>query len=262
MAKVLPPVRPNAGLESRYRAILVKMIRAMSADVTDQVKRAYKRNEPLATDELPAAALRKLMRKLSGEWQGKFDKLSVELGKYFAQAAEKRSTKQLQRILREGGFTVSFKMTRTMQDVMNATIGEQVGLIKSIPAKYFTEIEGAVMRSVSAGRDLAPLAKTLEDQYGVTKRRAALIARDQNNKATATMTRVRRVEAGLFKAKWRHSGRNGKSARPTHVAAGKRGQIFDIREGWFDPNVKAFIQPGELVSCGCTSAPVIEGISE
>lgn len=259
MPKVLPPVRPNAGLESRYRAILVKMIRAMSADVTAQVKRAYKRNEPLATDELPAAALRKLMRKLSGEWQGKFAKMSVELGKYFAQAAEKRSTAQLRRILREGGFTVSFKMTRTMQDVMSATMGEQVGLIKSIPAKYFTEIEGAVMRSVSAGRDLAPLAKTLEDQYGVTRRRAAFIARDQMNKASATMSRVRMMESGISEAVWVHSG-GGREPRPTHLAAGKRKQRFKIADGWFDPHEQRNILPGELPNCKCVARPVIEGI--
>ena len=65
--------------------------------------------------------------------------------------------------------------------------------------------------SVSAGRDLGTLAKQLEKRYGVTKRRAALISKDQNSKATSNMVRSSHVEHGITKATWRFWG--GKTPR-------------------------------------------------
>lgn len=232
----------------------------MAEAVLKTLSRAYKANEPeIAQDDMPYAELKRSVRLLSRRWQRKFDKAAPELADYFAQAANKRSATQLKRILADSGFAVEFKMTRATRDVLGASIAEQVSLIKSIPAKYFTDIEGAVMRSVSAGRDLKSLTDHLQNTYGLTHRRAAFIARDQNNKATAALTRVRQQEIGVTEAVWVHSG-GGKTQRPTHVAASKRGQKYDVRKGWWDPAVEQFIFPGELPNCRCVSRPVIPGL--
>ena len=89
------------------------------------------------------------------------------------------------------------------------------------------------MRSVSAGRDLGQMTEELKERYGVTHRRAAFIARDQNDKATANFVRVRQVENGV-KAKWLHSAAGKeKYRRKTHVAnSGKR----YVMAGIFDPS--------------------------
>lgn len=255
----MEPVRPNAGTEARYRRQLQALVKAMAASVLKTLRRVYAANEPeIAKDELPYAELKRAVRKLSRRWQRKFDEAAPQLADYFAQAANKRSATQLKRILKEGGFTVEFKMTRAARDVLGASIAEQVSLIKSIPEKYFTDIEGAVMRSVSAGRDLKSLTDNLQKNYGVTHRRAAFIARDQNNKATAALTRVRQQEIGVTEAVWVHSG-GGKTQRPSHVAASKRQQRYDVTKGWWDPDVEQFIFPGELPNCRCVSRPVIPG---
>lgn len=255
--RTLPAVHPNKGTEAIFRRKLDRLIQEMNDSVLYWLSAAYKANEPvIAQDELPSAALKRIVNRLRRRWQRKFDEAGPLLGKYYAQSAERRSAKQLEQILRDAGFSVQFKMTRPMQDVMNATINEQVGLIKSIPQKYFTEIEGMVMRSVSTGRDLGPLAKSLQAQYGVTRRRAALIARDQNNKATASMTRVRQQELGITEAIWMHSA-GGKEPRPTHVK--NDGKRYDVAKGWFDPAVGKFIHPGELISCRCVSRSVVPG---
>lgn len=144
-----------------------------------------------------------------------------------------------------------------MRDALEATVAENVSLIKSIGSQYLTAIEGHVMRSVTTGRDLAPLARRLELQYGVTRRRAALIARDQNNKATAVITRERQNELGI-KAIWLHSA-GGKEPRPTHVA--NSGKVYDPKEGWFDPDVGEHIWPGTLINCRCVSKSVIPGLT-
>jgi uncharacterized protein with gpF-like domain len=92
----------------------------------------------------------------------------------------------------------------------------------------------------------------------VTKRRAALISRDQNNKATAVITRVRQQELGVAEAIWVHSTA-GKTPRPTHVKAGRERVRYAIAEGWYDPHEKKNVWPGELINCRCVSRAVIPG---
>ena len=145
-------------------------------------------------------------------------------------------------------------MTDTLRDAYQAVIAEQVGLIKSIASQHLTHVQTLVMQSVQKGGDLHTLSKQLESQYGVTKRRAALIARDQNAKATAVITKVRQREIGVTTAIWKHS-HAGKVPRPSHLAAD--GQEYDIDKGMYLDGVWTW--PGMEINCGCFSRPVISG---
>jgi SPP1 gp7 family putative phage head morphogenesis protein len=257
--KVLTAVRPNVGIEAAYREKLQALIADMDKSVVYWLRAAYRANEPvMAQDRTPADELRDAPRKLAKRWQKNFDEAAPALADYFAQAVADRSSGALKAILKKAGFTVKFKMTRAMRDVMAATVGQQVSLIKSIPSQYFTNIEGLVMRSVQSGRDLAQLTKDLQQQFGVTHRRAAFIARDQNNKATASMTRARQDELGLNEAIWIHSG-GGKHPRPTHVAM--QGKKYDVNKGMWDSAVNRWIFPGEEINCRCISRSIIPGFS-
>lgn len=262
--RIIPPVRPSAAISAWYRAELDALIADMHASVIYWLRASYKANPPvLAQDELPSQALWRAMHKLRRRWQKQFDEAAPKLAKHFAKKAENRSSARLKTILNEAGMTVKFTMTRAQADVMRATMHEQVSLIRSIPQKHFTEIEGLVMRSVQAGRDLGPLADALQKQYGSTKKRAALIARDQNNKATATMTMARQVEMGIEEAIWVHS-HAGKVPRPTHRA--NDGKRYDVKRGWYDPDADGrgrgrYIHPGELINCRCVSRSIIPGFS-
>jgi hypothetical protein len=290
--KAVKPVHPNQGIEAAYRCILKKIINKMHCSVLYWMSASFKANEPevtdlaqdsmvslepgadlvatrrwlsgdapgstLAQDALPATELRRSVRKLARRWQRKFNEAAPELATWFLQSVETRSSLALQNILKRGGWTVDFKMTKAQRDVMRAAINENVSLIKSIPSQYFTQIEGMVMRSVTTGRDLHQLTKDLKKQFRVTERRAQLIARDQTNKSTAVLTRTRHLELGLTKAIWVHSG-GGNHPRPSHVKAGRDQVQYDISRGWYDPHEKAWIHPGQLINCKCLSRPVISG---
>jgi len=199
----------------------------------------------MALDASPAEHLRKAFAKLRKRWLRNIDEAAPKLARWFAQSAARRSDGVLARILRDGGFSVKMQHTPATRDILEASVAENVALIKSIPQQYLTQVEGIVMRSVQTGRDLEQLTRDLRAQFGVTKRRAAFIALDQNNKATAAMTRARQMEFGL-KAIWRHS-HAGKKPRPTHVANDR--QPYDPVEGWFDPHERKRIWPGTLINC-------------
>lgn len=237
------------------------MIDAMAKSVEYWLTATYRQNEPrIAQDESPADALRRSMKELSKRWLDKFDEMSVKMAEYFTQSVEKRSTAAMKKILKDGGWTVSFQMTPAMRDIADATVHANVSLIKSIPQKYLADVEGSVMRSVQAGRDLGSLTEDLQKHYGVTRRRAAFIARDQNNKATAAFKRARELELGLDEAEWHHS-HGSKEPRPTHVEAGRQKARYKISQGWYDPAVGRYIQPAEEPGCKCFGRPVIKGFS-
>lgn len=258
--KVLRPVLANAGIEAQYRRKLEAMIDEMARSVFWWVKAAYRRDPPeiMAQDELSSAAMRDAIKKLVKRWQDRFDVASQELAKYFALSIQQRSDAALRKILKDGGFAIEFKMTRAQRDVLNASIAENVSLIKSIPAQFLTQVEGSVYRAVTAGRDLKMLTDDLRKHYGVTRRRAKFIALDQSNKVTASLNRARMIEIGIDQAVWRHS-HAGKIPRPSHVAMD--GKKYDVAKGMYDSAVKKFVLPGELPRCRCFSRAIMPGFN-
>lgn len=263
--KTLQPVRSAPLIEADYRARLERLTAEMCRSTLYWVRAAYRRDEPelaslLAQDDSPALSLRRVVRRLARRWQRRFDELAPELATHFATAVKSRSDVALARNLRKGGMSVRFKTTRAVNDVLQASIAENVSLIRSIPQRYFSEIEGMVMRSVQVGRDLKTLTEDLERQYHVTHRRAALIARDQNNKCTAVIQRTRQAELGITEAIWVHS-HGGKTPRPTHVRAGRDQIRYNIAEGWLDPALNRRIWPGTEINCRCIARPIVLGFS-
>jgi uncharacterized protein with gpF-like domain len=258
--KVLRPVHPNVGIEAEYRRKVRALVDEMAASYEHWIKAQYRATPPrLAMDATPAKELERELSMLGKRWQKKIDAAAPKLGDWFAQRASRRSSLALKKILADGGLTVNLTITPTMRDAYQAVVAENVGLIKSIGQQYHSQVQGLVMRSVAAGHDLGTLTKELRARYGVSYRRAALIARDQNRKATSVFVRVRQKELGLT-AIWLHS-HGGKEPRPTHFK--NSGKTYDPAKGWFDPDpkVKRFIWPGELINCRCVSTSVVKGFS-
>lgn len=255
--KTARAVTPNLGVEAAYKRELDKLIAEMSNSFEYWVAAAYKANPPrmeVAMDALPSSELAKKIAAIGKRWIKKFDDMSTKIATKFAESGRKATDSSFQSALKDSGWAVKFQVTPVMRDAMNATIEENVSLIKSIPQEYLTDVQGTVMRGFSQGRDLKAISDELQKRYGVTKRRAALIARDQSNKLTATVTQARRVELGLFDAIWVHSG-GGKEPRPSHVKAGKDKRKFDVREGCLIDG--HYILPGQEINCRCSSRTVL-----
>lgn len=256
-SKVLAAVHPNSGIEAAYRRKLDALVAEMHKSVLFWLSAAYKATPPkMAADASPAEMLRRAFARVARRWQRRFDDMAPNLAKYFATASMERADGALASILKEGGMTVEFKMTPAVNDAFRATLFENVNLIKSIPQQYLTQVQGSVMRSVQTGRDLGVLRKEIEARYELTRKRATLIAKDQNNKATAVITRARQSELGITQALWMHSSA-GKHPRASHVAA--NGKPYDVAKGMFLDGVWTF--PGHEINCRCVSRSIVAGFS-
>lgn len=260
-AQRLPPVRPNLGVEYAYQRRIDALLSKMAEAVHMTVMAVWRRKPPemLATDESPASALKDAIDKLSREWEGRFDTFAREWGRKFSHDTIDHADRSFASHLRNAGFTVKFQMGRAANDILQATIHENVALIKSIPSEYFTQVEGIVMRGVTAGRDMHIITEELTKQLGVGQRRAEIIARDQSNKATAAITRARQSEVGIVEAEWLHS-RGGRHPRRSHLV--NDGKRYNVKTGWFDPDEKQWIWPGTLINCRCVTASIIPGLDD
>lgn len=265
--KILPPVHPNVGLEMEYARKLEALVDAMHKSIKYWVLMNYKNNLPgtvtiMAEDDSTSVTLDKIMRRLSRYWQKKFIEAAQQLGIYFAQKSTQRADTTLKQILKESGFAIEFKLTAAARDVLQSTVKENVALITNLSQQHLKQIEILVHHSVQSGRDLGGLAKELEQRYDMTKKRARLIAKDQNNKATASIVRVRQNEIGIKQAKWLHS-HAGKTPRPTHVAMNSK--LYDVVEGMWDKDADGkgkgrYVYPGELINCRCVSRSIIPAL--
>lgn len=253
--KILGAVRPNVGIAVSYQRALDALVSEMQTSLIYWLRAGYKADEPeMAQDKSPARELNDRMRRVAGRWQKKFDAEAPGLAKKFAESATSRSDASLRAQLRKAGLTVQFKMTRGANDALQAVIAENIGLIKSISSEHLQGAQGILMRSVSRGRDLGGMTKELEERYGITRRRAAGIAKDQNNKATAIIQRVRQKELGITEAFWLHN--SSKHPRQSHVDA--NGKRYEIAKGmWIDGE---YILPGEKINCHCLSRSIIPAI--
>lgn len=253
--KVARAVHANAGEAARYRRRMLALIDEMHTSVLYWLRATYREAPPaLAQDASPSRVMQARLRGLAKRWRKRFDDSAPKIAEAYLKGQFKATDSAMRSALKDAGWTVKFEMTPGVRDAFEASLAENVGLIRSIPEQYLQQVEGAVMRSYSAGRDLSTMVKQIRRIYPKAADRAVLIARDQSNKANGVVTRARQLELGISEAVWMHS-HAGKVPRPTHVAM--NGKKFKVADGMYDSAVKRNVLPGELINCRCTSRAVL-----
>ncbi len=129
---------------------------------------------------------------------------------------------------------------------VEAFVSENVALIKSIPNKYFDDVEARVSRAVNEGATPASLAQELEDAYDLSSKRAQLIARDQIGKLYGNVAEARNKQMGVRRYFWRTS--RDERVRQEHAALGlasDQGKTFTYDEGATEDGEN----PGEPINC-------------
>lgn len=255
--QTLTPIRSNAGVRAAYQKWLDAEIEEMHRSILYWVKAEY-RKTGIAQDATPAAMMVEAMRRLARRWRDHFDDVAAEMAKRFADRVLRNSDAALQASLAQKDIpTVRFTMSEPMRNAMQAVTAGNVNLIKSIAEQHLTQVETLVMQSVERGRDVGTLQMKLVEQFGVTRRRAATIARDQNNKATAIMQTARQQGLGITEGIWKHS-HAGKTPRPSHLKANN--QRFNLKQGLYLDG--EWVLPGEAINCRCTWAPILPWIDD
>ena len=253
--KVARPVFANVAVKRRYQKRMIALIREMAASVEYWIVAQRSRNPPeMAQDALPSAEIQRELRKLSKRWQGKFDEMAPKIAESFLKNQFRGTDSAFRQALRDAGWSIEFTLTPAMRDAFEASLAQNVGLIRSIPEQYLQQVEGIVMRNYASGRNLKSMAEEIRGRFHVAADRAVLIARDQSNKANSVVQKARQRELGITEAIWLHS-HAGREPRPTHVAM--NGKRYLVDKGMWDSAVGKWVFPGEEINCRCVGRSVL-----
>lgn len=257
-AILVQPVRPSAAVEAAYRRKLLDMIDAMHKTVMFHIKADWKKSG-LAMDLDPRAQMDAAVRKMAKQWMDNFKSQSKSIADGFSNGTLSHHDRAFKASMRKAGFTVRPQIDKAIRRELDDRVDENIGLISSIPEEYMDGLKMRIMDSIEKGRSMTELMDHLEGLHGMTKRRAAIIARDQNNKATAIIHRVRQKQVGINKAKWVHTAA---SIHPREEHIMFDGQTYNVDEGMYSEVDGEFVWPGTPINCGCTCMSIIPGDEE
>lgn len=138
-----------------------------------------------------------------------------------------------------------------LADQLTLFATQNAQLIQSIPSEELLRVSGAVERGLQEGASLKTITEDIEKSFGITRRRAKNIARDQTAKLNASLTKLRQQELGVESYEWQTSG--DERVRASHRK--NDGKIFR----WDSPPA-ATGHPGTDVNCRCVAIPILDGV--
>lgn len=141
------------------------------------------------------------------------------------------------------------------REALRQWVDSNVNLISTIPKNLLGQMENIVLDGFLNGRTTAAIVKEIEKVYGIGKRHARLIARDQLAKLNGELARLQQTDAGVTEYIWSDSG--DVRVRDSHKHLnGKRFSwdappVVDARTG-------RRCHPGEDYQCRCVALPVFD----
>lgn len=255
--------QPNAIRLAYFRAIL---------DVLAQAKRLVEHAGPILRAALERAVASRSdgIRLDMGEDDPSevIDRLSFEFFREFTNArlaeiarvfAGRTSDFQREQIARQFKNALGIDIVKAepwLLPLIESFTADNVALIKSIPQKYFTDVEKTVVHAMREGLRWEEVAKDLDDRFEVAEGHAKLVARDQVGKFLGETNEARQADLGIESFIWRTVRDN--RVRDSHAEL--EGEEFR----WNDPPIvdgEPTI-PSQAVNCRCEAEPVLGPILE
>lgn len=162
------------------------------------------------------------------------------------------SRKELNRQVRTVANIDVYADPTVLAEHVEAFVEDNVRLVKGLMSRELDDLEGIVLRGARAGLRYEEIADDIVEKFGVTKRRAALIARDQVTTLNAELTRIRQQQVGIEQYTW--STVKDERVRKSHRALEGTTQRWDS-----PPTVDGEkAHPGQPINCRCQAIPDVD----
>jgi len=138
-------------------------------------------------------------------------------------------------------------------DQLELFANQNTQLITSIPDQELERVSGDIQRGLQQGLRYSDITQKIQKSFGISHRKAKLIARDQTAKLNSSLTRLRQQEIGIEEYIWQTV--EDERVRQTHRH--NNGKRFR-----WDKPPPITGHPGNDVNCRCIARPVIEGLIE
>ena len=154
-----------------------------------------------------------------------------------------------------------FAAEPNLAPLVETFVAENVALIRTIPQRYFEQVEGVVLRGATSGTLPRETAKQLASQFEITERRVALIARDQVGKFYGSVNKARQQRLGVKHFVWQSVSDN--RVRPEHEERDGNTYSWTAEDATDDaPFLGNDELPGIPINCRCGSDPVLDDLLE
>lgn len=201
-----------------------------------------------------------VLNALYEKWSERFEALAqqkvAELLKDIQKISKSSVSSSIRKMVDNVTISVS-DQTPQIREVFQASVNENVALIKSIPEQYFNRLRGDVMRTITTeNSSLSELTHNIQRYGNMSYRRASNIAMDQTRKAYQSFNQQMLGQAGIKKGIWIHTG-GTEHPRPKHLAYHQK--EFDLSKGApIGDEGNNYVFPGQCVNCRCTFIPIID----
>jgi len=239
--------------EIAYNRKLQQIVKLVRADIDAELVPAIKQSVPEYVADSWSDVIAAVLERLVARWTSPFArKQARDIAGSFVSDASTRAMRQSVGIDLYGG-------NDQLVDYLKAAADQNAALITSIPAQYLEQVSNIVTGNMRAGMRPSYIEQTLVKQFGITSRRAKLIATDQFGKIQGEINKIRQVNSGIRYFRWVTA--HDERVRPSHVAVAKR----DVGYGpgvfrWDDlpivDGVPTFC--GQPVRCRCVAVPVTQ----
>lgn len=254
-------IQPNASIAADFVNPLLAAIEQMSRETKRELRKVFEEYPGFAQDSSISSQSRIAIAMLMDKWEPRFNRLAKKLVKRMISRTNRYSAvtvkQTLKDMLPELAIDTSVVDDR-LKDIIKAATEESVSLIKLIPTKYLSDVQGQVARSITTGDGLKYLVPFLNEKYEGNIRHARNVALDQTRKANASINAYRFQKAGVTKFKWKHSAG---SAHPRKQHIAMSGNVYEYAK---PPNIgrmygkDVYGLPGYLPYCRCLAVPIFE----
>ena len=128
---------------------------------------------------------------------------------------------------------------------LDGWVSANTGLIGDLQPEMYKRVEGVINRGFQNGTLRTELTKQVQEELGISRARARVIARDQTGKLYGQVNRTRQKNMGVTHYVWNDVG--DRRVRATHAA--NHGDRF----AWDNPPATG--HPGHEVQCRCYGDP-------
>lgn len=260
----------NAAIEEAYAKKIKILIDRMTKDYKKELFEGFDHKDVEAfygADASTTVLFKRILGRLDRKWRGIFTAFAKDHAGWFAKKVDNYSTFTAKYSLKSLGLAEPKDVnTEALKETLQATIADNVSLITNIQEDFAKNIEGAVFRSIASDNpeEGSPaVMRELMERGNMSKRRAMLIAEDQNAKLYSALNSERMQQNGVELFGWKHSSA-GKYPRESHIAREKQDVgygpgifRFDSPELWEGPKADQGL-PGQAIRCRCRMIPIIQ----
>jgi len=256
---VLRPISATVAFQAALLAPTNRLLKRMAEQVAQDVlpaaisAKAQMMRDDLNWFERAMRALRDFadgfVEGLRSEWRDAFDTEEERNKRRYNEAVRSAIGIDLGAVIQAEG----------IGKTIDAAVLRNVGLVRGLSQDVAKRLSAKLLDALTRGLNNREIEKIITAEFGMARRRAKLIARDQAASFNGDLNRIRQTAMGVTEYVWSTSLDERVRGNPEGKYPNARPSHWD-REGktlkWSSPPSDG--HPGQPINCRCTARAVIE----